>query len=110
VALEPLQRQRQVRTPLGRRHRVDLVDDHRLDVGEDVPRLRGQHQVQRLGRGDEDVGRAPQHRLPLALRRVAGAERDAEVGTDPGERRPEVPLDVVGERLQRRDVDEGYPR
>ena len=30
--LEPLERQREVRTPLGRRDRVDLVDDHRFDA------------------------------------------------------------------------------
>ena len=36
---------------------------------------RGEHEVQRLGRGDEDVGRRAQHRAALALRRVAGAHR-----------------------------------
>ena len=37
--------------------------------------LRGQHQVERLGRGDQHVRRLAQHRLALLLRRVAGADR-----------------------------------
>ncbi len=80
----------------------------RLDVGEDVARLRGQHQVERLRRRDQDVGRLADHRLALALRGVAGPQGNAEVGADPGQRRPQVALDVVGERLQRRDVDERH--
>ncbi len=70
---QPLQRHGEVRAALGLRHRVDLVDDHPLRAGEELPRLRGEHQVQRLGRGDEHVGRAAQHRRPFPLRRVARA-------------------------------------
>ncbi len=33
-SLEPFEGDRQVRAALGRRHRVDLVDDHDLDAGE----------------------------------------------------------------------------
>ena len=35
--VEPLQRQRQVRAPLGGAHRVYLVDDHRLDAPQRLP-------------------------------------------------------------------------
>ena len=70
------------------------------------PRLRGEHEVQRLGRGDEDVGRGAQHRRPFPLRRVAGAHRDAHVGADAAQRRLQVALDVVAQGLERRDVDE----
>ncbi len=55
---QPLQRDRQVRAALGLRDGVDLVEDHPLGPLEDLARLRGQHQVERLRRGDEDVGRA----------------------------------------------------
>ena len=72
---QPLQRHRQVRAALGLRHRVDLVDDDPLRAGEELARLRGEHEVERLGRGDEDVRRRAQHRRPLPLRRVAGAHR-----------------------------------
>ena len=74
--LEPLERQRQVRAALGRRDGVDLVDDHPLDPAQHLARLRGEDQVQRLGRRDEDVGRLARHRRALGLRRVAGADRD----------------------------------
>ena len=103
---QPLERERQVGAALGLRHRVDLVDDHLLGAVEDLRRLAGEHQVQRLGGGDEDVRRVADHRLALPLGRVAGADGDLDVGADAAERRAQVLLDVVGERLQRRDVDE----
>ena len=73
---------------------------------EELARARGEHQVERLGRRDQDVRRLAQHRRALLLRRVAGADGDRELAADALERRAQVALDVVGERLQRRDVDE----
>ena len=75
---------------------------------EDLPRARGHHQVERLRGRDQDVGRLAPHRLALALRRVAGAQADRDLRADPLQRRAEVALDVVGERLQRRDVDDPH--
>ena len=92
---QPLQRDRQVRAALGLRDGVDLVEDHRLGALEDRPRLAREHQVQRLGRGDQHVGRVLDHVAPLLLRRVAGADRDVELGADPAQRRAQVLLDVV---------------
>ena len=103
--VEAFQGQRHVGAALGRRDGVDLVDDHRLDAGEDLAGLAGQHQIQRLGRRDQDVGGLAQHRLAIALRRVAGPQTDRNLGADPRQRGPQVALDVVGERLQRRDVE-----
>ena len=57
--------------------RVDLVDDHPADAAEDLARLRREHQVERLGRGDQDVGRSGLDPAALARRGVAGAHRDA---------------------------------
>ena len=54
---EPLEREREVRSALRPGDRMDLVDDHVLDAAEDLARLAGQQQVERLGGGDEDVGR-----------------------------------------------------
>ena len=104
--LQPLQRQRQVRAALGGGDGMDLVHDHRLDGAQHVARRRGQHQVQRLRRGDQDVGRIAADGGPLALRGVAAAKRDGGQARerDPGQRRAQVALDVVVERLQRRDV------
>ena len=39
----------------------------------------GQDQIQRFGRGDQDVGRSADHLLALALRRVPGTHRDADL-------------------------------
>ena len=104
---EALERQDEVRAALGLGDGVDLVDDHRLDPGEDVARLRGHHQVERLGGGDEDVGRLSQHRLALALRGIAGAKAHGDLHVpDTTERSAEVALDVVGEGLQGGDVDQ----
>ncbi len=64
--VEPFQRQRQMRAALGACDGVHFVDDHRLNLGESVARSRGQHQEQRLRRGDEDVGRLGDQRAALA--------------------------------------------
>ena len=89
---------------------VDLVDDHRLDRAEELARLRGQQEKERLRRRDQDVRRVPQHRRALLLRGVARAHADAQLRAQAGERPAEIPLDVVVERLQRRDVEEAEAR
>ena len=76
MRLEPLERERQVRAALGRHQRVDLVDDDRLDRAQRLARVRGQQQVERLRRGDQDVGRLALKARALGLRRVAGADGD----------------------------------
>ena len=72
--LEPFERQRQVGAALGRHQRVDLVDDHRVDRAQRFARVRGQQQIERLGRGDQDVGRLALEAGALGRRRVAGAD------------------------------------
>ena len=76
-ALEPLERERQVRAALRSRDGVHLVEDHRLDAAQRLARLRGEQQEERLGGRDEDVGRRSQHPAALLGRRVAGAHGDA---------------------------------
>ncbi len=109
--LEPLEGQGEMRAALRRRHRVDLVDDHGPHAPEGLAGGRSEHQVQRLRRGDQDVGRAPDQALPIPRRRVAAADRDhRRVGErcpepvgrvlDPGEGGAEVLLDVDRERTQ----------
>ena len=75
--LEAFEREREVRAALGTGHRVDLVDDHPPDASQDLARLGGEHQVERLRRGDQDVGRSGLDPAALARRGVAGAHRDA---------------------------------
>src|SRR5438128_2024900 len=83
-----------------------LVEDQRLDAAQRLARAGGEQQEERLGGRDQDVRRLAQHRRALALRRVAGADGDAEVALEPRERAAQVALDVVVERLQRGDVEE----
>ena len=104
--LQPLHRQRQVRAALRARDGVHLVEDQRPDSPQVLARARGQQEVERLRRGDQDVRRVPEHLRPLLLRRVAGADGDAQLRLEPRERPAQVALDVVVERLQRRDVDQ----
>jgi hypothetical protein len=116
---QPLQRQRQVSAALGRHQGVDLVDDDRLDRAQRVARRRAQHQVERLRRGDEDVGRLAQVGAPLRRRCVPGAHRDLRPAhlapqaagelLDADQRIAQVAIHVVGQRLERRDVEDPDP-
>ena len=47
-----------------------------------------------------------EHRGAVTLRRIAGADGDVQPRAEPCERAAEVALDVVVERLQRRDVEQ----
>ncbi len=114
--LEPFQREHQVRAALRGCERVDLVDDDGLHAPQRLARLGGEHEVERFGRGDEDVGRVADELLAFLARRVAGAhgdgrwrERLAETLGREGDARKrgaQVLLDVEGERAQRRDVED----
>ncbi len=100
-----------MRAALGRHERVDLVDDHRIHGSERLAGVRRQEQVQRLGRGDEDVGGIALESGALDRRRVTGPDGDrrhmvpivAGVGTvgDAREGRAQVSLDVDSQRLER---------
>jgi hypothetical protein len=104
--LEALHRKREVRAALGARDRVHLVEDQRADALQVLARARGEHEIERLRSRDQNVRRVPQHLRPLLLRRVARADSDAEARLQSCERAAQVPLDVVVERLQRRDVEQ----
>ena len=102
---------------LVRRERVDLVDDDGARGREHrATGFRAEQDVERLRRRHDDVRRPPSHAGTLRLRGVARAHQRADVDVgeaerrelraDARERRFEVLLDVVGERLQRRDVDD----
>ncbi len=104
--VEALERESEVGAALGARDGVHLVDDHGVDRAERLAGLGSQHQEERLRRRDQDVRRLLHQLAPLLLRGVAGADADAELGLDAGQRPAEVAFHVVVERLQRGDVEE----
>ena len=117
-AVEPLQRQREMRAALVRRDRVDFVDDHgargRQHARGRIPSRAGCRAIPASSRGCAAARRRIRSRS--AGGRVAGAHpgADLDIGqalrpqgcADAGQRRLEIALDVVRQRLQRRDVDD----
>jgi hypothetical protein len=114
--VEPVERDGEVGAALGVGHRVHLVDDHRLHAAQRLASGAGQEEEERFGRGDEDVGGPPGEGAPLVGRGVAGADGHPDLGPveaqpcgrlpDPGQGRPQVALDVDGQGLERRDVED----
>ena len=90
---------------------MDLVDDDGVDVDERLAHPRRQHEIEALGRGDEQIRWVACEALALAGGRVTGAHRHhrfTEGNTepfgrerDPRERRSQVLLHVEGECAQR---------
>src|SRR5439155_6437782 len=117
--LEPFERQREVRAPFGRYERVDFVDDNGIDRSERFSGVRGEEQIQRLGRRDQNVGRLALEAGSLGLRRVTGPDgdcwRDIGVATargdvrDTGQGRAQVSFDVYGQRFERRHIEHPAP-
>ena len=114
--VEPFEADRQVCAALGAGHGVHLVHDHRLHPRQGGPGLGGEHQVQRLGRGDQDVRRVGEQLAALAGGGVAGADAHTHVRGiltaapgglgDPDQRGAQVPFHVHAERLERGDVED----
>ena len=74
--VEALQRKGEMRAPLVPRHRVDLIHDDGPHTAQDfAAALGGQHQVERLRRGDQQMGGLFQHGGPLRGRGVPGSKR-----------------------------------
>ena len=94
---------------------MNLIDDDGAAGAKHVPpRLRGEQNVERFGRGHEDMRRFAAGLGTLRLRRVAGTHHGADLHVPQVERRQlfanalerrlEIPVDVVRQRLQRRDI------
>ena len=96
-------------------HGVDFIHDNRFDVAQDGAASLGREQdVERFGRGDENMRRPHQHIPPFVHQGVAGAHTHANFGHQQAalgsfaknfaQRDFEIFLDIVAQRLQRRDV------
>ena len=114
--VEAFEADREVAAALAAGDGVDLVDDHRPHRREHAPAaLAGEQDVERLGRGDQDVRRGAGHAGAGAGGGVARAHRDLDGGrgqaggagrlADAVERGAQVALDVVAERLERGEVE-----
>jgi hypothetical protein len=98
---------------------MDLIDDEPSHRREDPARGAREDEVERLGGGDEDVGRVALHRSAHLGRGVAGADGGRDFGRDgapglklvpyPDEWRAQVSVDVVGERFQGRYIKDATP-
>ncbi len=115
IASSRLQAEHQVGAALGGGHRVDLVDDHGVDVDQGAAHLAGEHQVEALGGGDQQIHRAAGKSLAVARAGIAGAHRHGRLHEghaeplrrmlDTDEWRAQVLLDVEGQRPERGDVE-----
>ena len=113
--LQPFEREREVSAAFGGREGMDLVDDHGLDADERGRRRRREHQVQALGRGDQQIRRTADQLLAFLGAGVTGAQTDDRLHVghpdalsgqfDPLQWRPQVLLDIEREGAQRRDVE-----
>ena len=102
---------------LGTGNSMDLVDNHRPHAAEHPASFqRREHDVERLRRRDQDVWRLAQHARPSSSRSVASAHSDTNFGEVLSLRLEslpqlcqwpvEIPLDVIVQSFQRRDVEE----
>ena len=114
--LQAFEAQRQVTAAFTGGYGVDFVDDHRARSAEHfAPGLGAEQHVQRFRGGHQNVRRAFAHGGAVFLRGVAGAHgggdlqlRQAHLAQllgDPRQRVLQVDADVVGQRLERRNVD-----
>ncbi|OQA22769.1 MAG: hypothetical protein BWY63_00644 [Chloroflexi bacterium ADurb.Bin360] len=79
--LQPLQAKTQMDAAFVAHKGVNLIYDNRANTAEQLPSFRtGEQQVERFRRGDKDMRRLAQHRLPLALRCIAGAYGNTDFG------------------------------
>ena len=114
---EPFQRQGEMGAAFVRRDSMDFVDDHRPSARQHLaPGLRAKQNVKRLRRRHQDVRRTAAHPLALGGGRVTRSDpgADFDIGKpaptqllpDAGQRRLEVAMDVVRQRLERRHIDD----
>ena len=113
---QPLQRKREMHAALVVGYRVNFVHNHGLDIAQDgAALLRRQQNVERLGRGDQNMRRTFQHEAPVLHQSVARAHGCPDLRhQQPAIARHlqnfsewdfEIFLDVVAERLERGHVE-----
>ncbi len=107
--VQPRQRKKQVRAPLGGQYRVQLVHDYRARAFQHfAPGQAREQQIQRFRRGNQYVRRVLRHFAPRPCVGIAGAHGDAHGVRQmkPRQRALQILPNVVAQRLQRRNVYE----
>ena len=78
---QPFETGHELDPPAVLHHRVDLIENHRLNRGERLPTThRGQQQVQALRRGDQQFRGPAEHALTVSGFGVAAAGLDSDIG------------------------------
>ena len=114
---KPFQRQSEMGAALVSGERMELVnDDGPYRTEHPAPRVGSQQQVERLRRRYEDVGWIAPHAGAFVRRCIAATYRRAQLDvgsagleeavTDTGKRYLEILVNIVGQRLERRDVED----
>ena len=114
---QPLHRNAEVRPALVVGNGMELVDDEGAHVLQSpATALGGQENEERFGRRNEHMGRLLRHSLSLALGRISRSHGDSNVRKRSSPRlrevlqvaqgRHQVAMDIVRERLKRRDIDD----
>ena len=96
-------------------HGVNFVDDYRVNAAQNgAAFFRREQNVERFGRGHQNVRRTREHRAAFVHQRVAGAHANANFGHQQAalaghlqnfaERSFQIFLDVVAKGLERRNV------
>src|SRR5215475_2883485 len=89
---------------------MQFVEDHTLERAEHIGRIgAGEQQRQLLRRGEQNIGRVTPLSLALGSRRVASAGFNPHWQSHLLNRNLEVPRNVDGERLQRRNIKSMQP-
>jgi hypothetical protein len=114
--LEAFQGKSEMRAAFGGNDGVNFVDDNGLDEAEEFAGLRGEHQVERFGSGDEDVGGMAEEAGAFGRGRVTSAngngrlvkrETEALRGLgDADEWCAKIAFDIDGEGFDGGDVDD----
>ena len=115
--LQAFEGQRQMRSPLILGYGVNFIDNNGLGVFQESPTSFGRQQdIERLRRGDENMRRVADHRLPLMGRGIPGTHGDSDAGQENSlrvgqpidlcQRRLKIFRNVIAQRLQGGDIDD----
>ena len=72
--IQTFETQRKMRAAFCACYRMYFIDDHRFNAAQRLSGAGGEHQIKRLRRGDQNIGRMTTQLRTLLRRRIAGAD------------------------------------